>query len=113
VLHAQLDPDDAPTPRERLAAIREHLVATDGLDVLVATIDDVVVSSCYLNVIPNLTGLWLLGRRQDGLRGPRAERRQAVKAGPTASPPGRRDAGATARNVNMRVCCPPTGLLPR
>jgi len=54
-LLAQLNPDDAVAPRERLAAILERILASAGLVLLVATLDDAVMATCYLNVIPNLT----------------------------------------------------------
>ena len=54
-LYAQLNPDDPPPARERLAAILRRIVASEAFDLLVATRDDAVVATCYLNVIPNLT----------------------------------------------------------
>jgi GNAT superfamily N-acetyltransferase len=54
-LYAQLNPDDLAAPRERLAAILERILASDGLAIVVATQHDVVVATCYLNVLPNLT----------------------------------------------------------
>jgi GNAT superfamily N-acetyltransferase len=54
-LYAQLNPGDVAAPRERLAAILERIVASDDLAIVVATQHDVVVATCYLNVIPNLT----------------------------------------------------------
>ena len=54
-LYAQLNPGDLVAPRERLAAILEHIVASDDLAIVVATLDGAVVATCYLNVIPNLT----------------------------------------------------------
>jgi GNAT superfamily N-acetyltransferase len=54
-LYAQLNPDDPPPARERLAPILQRIVASDDLAIFVATHDDAVVATCYLNVIPNLT----------------------------------------------------------
>ena len=54
-LYAQLNPDDPPPARDRLGAILRRIVASEEFEVLVATLDDVVVATCYLNVIPNLT----------------------------------------------------------
>jgi len=54
-LYAQLNPDDAPVPRERLAAILDTIVASTDLAVIVGALDDRVVATCYLNVVPNLT----------------------------------------------------------
>lgn len=54
-LYAQLNPDDPPPARERLAAILRRIVASEEFVLLVATRDDVVAATCYLNVIPNLT----------------------------------------------------------
>ena len=54
-LYAQLNPDDPPPARERLAPILRRIVASEEFDIVVATHDDVVVATCYLNVIPNLT----------------------------------------------------------
>ena len=54
-LYAQLNPDDPPPQRERLAAILADIVASKHFAIVVATRDDAVVATCYLNVIPNLT----------------------------------------------------------
>ncbi len=54
-LYAQLNPDDPPPERERLAAILADIVASKHFAIVVATRDDAVVATCYLNVIPNLT----------------------------------------------------------
>jgi len=54
-LYAQLNPGDAPLARERAAAILERIVASEHLAIVVATLDDAVAATCYLNVIPNLT----------------------------------------------------------
>ena len=54
-LYAQLNPVDAPLPRERAAAILERILASEDFAIVVATRDDAVVATCYLNVIPNLT----------------------------------------------------------
>jgi len=54
-LYAQLNPDDGPAPRERLAAILDAILASAHFSVLVGTQDDRVAATCYLNVIPNLT----------------------------------------------------------
>lgn len=54
-LYAQLNPGDVVAPRERLAAILERIVASDALAIVVATLDDAVVATCYLNILPNLT----------------------------------------------------------
>jgi GNAT superfamily N-acetyltransferase len=54
-LYAQLNPGDLAAPRDRLAAILERIVASDEFAIVVATQQDVVVATCYLNVIPNLT----------------------------------------------------------
>jgi GNAT superfamily N-acetyltransferase len=54
-LYAQLNPDDAPIARERATAILERILASELLAIVVATQDDAVVATCYLNVIPNLT----------------------------------------------------------
>lgn len=54
-LYAQLNPDDAPAPRERLAAILDAILASAQLALVVGTQDERVVATCYLNVIPNLT----------------------------------------------------------
>ena len=54
-LLAQLNPDDPPPARDRLAAILADIVASPHFDVLVATRADAVVATCYLAVMPNLT----------------------------------------------------------
>ena len=54
-LYAQLNPDDIAVPRERVATIFERIVTSDEFAIVVATLDDAVVATCYLNVIPNLT----------------------------------------------------------
>ena len=54
-LYAQLNPGDAPIARERAAAILERILASEHLAIVVATQDDAVVATCYLNAIPNLT----------------------------------------------------------
>ena len=54
-LYAQLNPGDTVAPRAHLAAILDRIVVTDGLAIVVATLDGAVVATCYLNVIPNLT----------------------------------------------------------
>ena len=54
-LYAQLNPGDAPIARERATAILERILASELLAIVVATQDDAVVATCYLNVIPNLT----------------------------------------------------------
>ncbi len=54
-LYAQLNPDDPPPQRERLAAILADIVASKHFAIVVATRDDALVATCYLNVIPNLT----------------------------------------------------------
>ncbi len=54
-LYAQLNPDDTPVPRERLAAILEAILASPHFALLVGTQDERVVATGYLNVIPNLT----------------------------------------------------------
>lgn len=54
-LYAQLNPDDAPAPRDRLAAVLDTILASPHLAIVVATLDDRVAATCYLNVIPNLT----------------------------------------------------------
>ena len=54
-LYAQLNPGDVVAPRERLAAILDRIVASESFAIVVATLDDGVVATCYLNVVPNLT----------------------------------------------------------
>jgi GNAT superfamily N-acetyltransferase len=54
-LYAQLNPDDAPVPRGRLAGILDTILASPHLALVVGTQDERVVATCYLNVIPNLT----------------------------------------------------------
>jgi len=54
-LYAQLNPDDAPAPRERLGAILDTIVSSTAFAVIVGTQGDRVVATCYLNVVPNLT----------------------------------------------------------
>jgi GNAT superfamily N-acetyltransferase len=54
-LYAQLNPDDPPSERDGLARILERIVASEHFATVVATLDDVVIATCYLNVIPNLT----------------------------------------------------------
>ena len=54
-LYAQLNPDDPPPARERLASILERIVSSEHFALVVATHDDAVVATCYLNVIPNLS----------------------------------------------------------
>ena len=54
-LYAQLNPGDAPLARERATTILDRILASEPLAIIVATQDDAVVATCYLNVIPNLT----------------------------------------------------------
>ena len=54
-LYTQLNADNAPAPRERLAEILSAIVASSAFAVIVGTRDGHVVATCYLNVIPNLT----------------------------------------------------------
>ncbi|MEO5686360.1 MAG: GNAT family N-acetyltransferase [Burkholderiaceae bacterium] len=54
-LNDQLNPGDAVAPRAHLAAILERIVTSEHFAIVVATQDDRVVATCYLNVIPNLT----------------------------------------------------------
>lgn len=54
-LYGQLNPDDAPVSRERLAGILDTILASPHFALFVGTQDDRVVATCYLNVVPNLT----------------------------------------------------------
>ena len=54
-LYAQLNTAQDAAPRERLSAILDTILASEAFAVLVGTVDDRVVATCYLNVIPNLT----------------------------------------------------------
>ena len=54
-LSAQLNPADRVAPRDRLATILDPILASEQLTLCVATLDDRVVATCCLNVIPNLT----------------------------------------------------------
>ena len=54
-LYAQLNPGDAPLARERATTVLERILASEEFSIVVATLDDAVVATCYLNVIPNLT----------------------------------------------------------
>jgi GNAT superfamily N-acetyltransferase len=53
--HAQLNQDDSVAPRAHLEAIRDPILASEHFALIVATQDERVVATCYLNVIPNLT----------------------------------------------------------
>ena len=54
-LYAQLNPDDLVAPRDRLAPVLDQILASGHFTLCVATLDDRVVATCYLNVIPNLS----------------------------------------------------------
>ena len=54
-LYAQLNPDDLVALRDRLAPILDQILASEHFTLCVTTLDDRIVATCYLNVIPNLT----------------------------------------------------------
>ena len=54
-LLGQLNPGDLVAPRERLASILDQIIASEHFALVVATQDERVVATCYLNVIPNLS----------------------------------------------------------
>lgn len=54
-LYVHLNPDDARCSPEDAAAILEHLLRYQGSVVLVGVIEDTLVTTCTLIVIPNLT----------------------------------------------------------
>ena len=54
-LCAQLNPDDPPPVRGRLAPILDRVVKSDDFAIVVATLDHAVVATCCLDVVPNLT----------------------------------------------------------
>jgi GNAT superfamily N-acetyltransferase len=54
-LYDQLNGGDLVAPREKLASILARIVDSEDFAIAVATQDDVVVATCYLNVIPNLS----------------------------------------------------------
>jgi GNAT superfamily N-acetyltransferase len=54
-LYAQLNPDDTPASRERLAAVLDTILASPHFAIFVVMRDERLVATCYLNVIPNLT----------------------------------------------------------
>ena len=54
-LYRHLNPDDTDTPIEAAVANWERLKLYPGSDILVGVVDDVLVASCTLIIIPNLT----------------------------------------------------------
>jgi GNAT superfamily N-acetyltransferase len=54
-LYGHLNPDDLPCPPDKGAAIFQRFLLYPGSAILVGTVDDALVTSCTLVVIPNLT----------------------------------------------------------
>jgi GNAT superfamily N-acetyltransferase len=54
-LYVHLNPDDARSSPEYAAAILDHLIRYEGSVVLVGVIGSVLITTCTLVVIPNLT----------------------------------------------------------
>lgn len=54
-LYVHLNPDDARCSPENAVAILDHLMRYEGSVVLVGTIGEMLVTTCTLLVIPNLT----------------------------------------------------------
>ena len=54
-LYQQLQPDDPEVEEPKGKSVFESITGSDNNTLLVAEINDTLVSSCYLNIIPNLT----------------------------------------------------------
>ena len=54
-LYLQLNLDDPRPDPEAASAMFEQILARPGLHILVLEVDDAIVATTYLNVIPNLT----------------------------------------------------------
>jgi ribosomal protein S18 acetylase RimI-like enzyme len=54
-LYRQLNPDDPAADESKAKPVFENIIISGSNLLLVAETDNTVVSSCYLNIIPNLT----------------------------------------------------------
>lgn len=54
-LYAQLNPDDPAISDGRDFSAFESIVSADHLSVFVGVVEDSLVATCYLNLIPNMT----------------------------------------------------------
>ncbi|MEM7366451.1 MAG: GNAT family N-acetyltransferase [Pseudomonadota bacterium] len=54
-LYAQLHPDDPTVTDGRGVDVLATITAADGLFLFVGELDEAIVATCYLNVIPNLS----------------------------------------------------------
>ena len=54
-LYQQLQPDDPVVEESKGKPVFESIIESENNSLLVAEINNSVVSSCYLNIIPNLT----------------------------------------------------------
>lgn len=54
-LYAQLSPDNTPLPSAIAEALFDKISLYEGSAILIGVIDDIIVSTCTLIIIPNLT----------------------------------------------------------
>ena len=54
-LYRQLNPDDPVVDESKGRPVFESIIESESNSLIVAEINNAVVSSCYLNIIPNLT----------------------------------------------------------
>jgi ribosomal protein S18 acetylase RimI-like enzyme len=54
-LYEQLNPGDVLAPQEHLASVFNEIISGPYFEFLVAELEDKVVGTCYLNVVPNLS----------------------------------------------------------
>jgi N-acetylglutamate synthase-like GNAT family acetyltransferase len=54
-LYRQLNPDDPVVEESEGSPIFENIIESESNSLIIAEINNSVVSSCYLNIIPNLT----------------------------------------------------------